>query len=93
MRPTEPTGEQCTARHRFIFDGRRAVACWYPQMGGYCSKAVLVDHGGCFQAYVWHDGEFPFGDGRAPRELHHCDPQQFIDLGELAAGLVAEGEN
>jgi len=52
-------------------------------MGGYCGKAVAVLYKdiGCFDVYVWHDGEFPFGD-ESPTRLHHCDPGQFVRFGE-----------
>jgi hypothetical protein len=103
--PSEPTGEQCTARERVtitlggqIVDG---VACWYPQMGGYVGKCLIVPGGvrsdgsaGCFEAYVWHDGDFPFGgdwnDRRPPAHLHHCDPAQFVEFGEFVARLSGE---
>lgn len=58
----EPTAEMCTAHTPLAMsDGRKGYACWYPQMGGHASKAiVVVDDGGCFDAWVWHDGDFPF---------------------------------
>lgn len=89
----EPTSDQCTSNESLtLADGRRAMACWYPQMGGYVGKALLVDDGGCVDVYVWHDGQFPFsgddydiGPRENPVELHHCDPSQFIRFGEVAA--------
>ena len=68
-------------------------AVWYPQMGGYCGKAVAVvdkkqqtGEGGCVECYIWHDGEFPFlGDDRPPIHIHHCDPGQFIRFGKKLA--------
>ena len=48
----------------------------YPQMGGYASKTTIVfetrtdrmDGGpGCFDAYVWHNGEWPFQPDASPR--------------------------
>jgi hypothetical protein len=59
-------------------------------MGGYVGRCVVLlggsvdqngNPGGCFDAFVWHDGDFPFGD-YAPIELHHCDPEQFIQFGQ-----------
>ena len=85
----EPTAEQC--RDNEVVAGPRgepAFACWYPQMGGYVAKCVVVpgepdeDGGSCFDARVWHDGEFPFGD-EAPRVLHHCSARQFVEFGQL----------
>ncbi len=98
--PNMPTPEQCSTGARVEdFDGSPAYACWYPQMGGYVGRAVvvitpcgtgagdeIVDH--CFEAFVWHDGDFPFDQsdemGRGPvRHLHHCMPSQFIQFGEF----------
>lgn len=99
--PPEPTPEQCTANARVAdFAGMPAYATWYPQMGGYVGKAVVVpDSGGCFEAYIWHDGEFPFkGSGdytdetREPVNLHHCMAEQFIEFGELMRKLTKEDE-
>lgn len=80
----EPTFEQIK-NHEIVYRDHDEVgyACWYPQMGGYVGKCVIVlGPSGCFSAYVWHDGEFPF-EGSSPVNLHHCDPQQFIEFGEL----------
>ena len=103
MNIIEPTTDQCTNKELVFEDEhRRGFAVWYPQMGGYAGKAVaLLDkrwtifshgavQGGCIDVLVWHDGEFPF-DGDSPRELHHCDPQQFIDFGEALAELNEQG--
>lgn len=99
-KPTEPTSEQCSQNARVAdVNGRPAFACWYPQMGGYVGKAVVLpgwddrnEEPDCFEAYVWHNGEFPFdeGDGRSPARLHHCMPQQFTEFGEWVA-KVSEG--
>jgi len=81
--------------------GCRAFACWYPQMGGYTGRCVVVldrpstgaDHG-CFDAYVWHNGQFPFdsedgwGDYLPPVRIHHCDAEQFISFGNLVKRLA-----
>jgi len=90
--PPEPTGEQCNKCARVDFNGRRAFATWYPQMGGYCSKSVIVEDGQCFGAFVWHDGQFPFSDDghacddcgsrRSPAYIHHCDASQFVNFGQ-----------
>lgn len=100
----EPTGDECNANAVLYedADGVRGVACWYPQMGGYVGKAIIeVGRGdGCFEVYVWHDGEFPFSDesapGESPAHLHHCMAEQFIRLGELVlrlqSGSLAQGE-
>jgi hypothetical protein len=90
--PKEPTPEECSANATVQGPYERAsFACWYPQMGGYVGKCVIAPEGnGCFDAYIWHDGEFPFegeGDGRSPVVLHHCDPEQFIRFGELVKKL------
>jgi hypothetical protein len=93
---TEPTAGQCSANTALIVDGRAGFACWYPQMGGYTGKAiVLPEPGGCFGVLVWHDGEFPFpgqdDGGFPPVRLHHCDADQFIRFGETVRRLLSGG--
>jgi hypothetical protein len=94
MKITEPTSEQCSHRDEVEIPWgdktTKAYACWYPQMGGYGARCLVVplDSGGCFDAYVWHDGEFPFSEvGTDPAVLHHCDPAQFVEFGQWAATL------
>ncbi len=85
---TEPTPEQCNTVETML-DG--STACWYPQMGGYASKALIYVRGSCADVYVWSDGEFPFaGEERAPIELHHCSGGQFVRFGELLKELGCE---
>ena len=107
--PREPTPEECDYNGVVCQDGEQiGYATWYPQMGGYCGKAVAVcckswtetSHGsrtgGCIDVYVWHDGEFPFSegdDGRSPAVIHHCDPQQFIEFGEKLKRLNDHGRS
>lgn len=83
--PREPTSDECSAKAVSEHEGRRAVAMWYPQMGGYVSHCLVVDVGGdssCFDVFVWHDGDFPFHEGERPAYLHHCDPEQFARFGK-----------
>lgn len=101
--PNEPTGDQCD-RHEVIEWGDESThnagfACWYPQMGGYASRCVILPHGnGCLDAYIWHDGEFPFRsvdpemhDGvRLPAVLHHCDAEQFIRFGQEVSKMMGD---
>lgn len=87
----EPTHDECSTHAEVEADGRRGFAAWYPQMGGYVSHCIIIPGDGCFDVYVWHDGDFPFADdldGGPPRELHHCDADQFIQFGELANRLM-----
>ena len=74
-----------------------------PQIGGYHAKAVVADNcthapreNECFEMWVWHDGEFPYGEdtypGRPPIELHGCDPEQFIRFGEDVRAMLDELE-
>lgn len=90
--PNEPTSEQCSANAEV---GKRMWAAWYPQMGGYVGKCVVEDLGGCFDVWVWHDGEFAFGgeqeEAPSPAHLHHCDPEQFIRFGETVKRLQGGG--
>jgi hypothetical protein len=94
--PKEPTARQCQDREK-VYEAGGAVgyAMWYPQMGGYVGRAVVVftagSSGDCFDAYVWHDGEFPFtGEGGSPALVHHCDPAQFVSFGQGVGGLIAQ---
>jgi hypothetical protein len=95
-----PTGDECSSHASIEIGGRTAWAAWYPQMGGYtapCWVEVWPDDdrkGFCFDVYVWHDGEFPFG-GENDEEnkddpvcLHHCSAQQFVDFGTWVRSLV-----
>ena len=96
----EPTSEECNTNATIQYRGETYIAAWYPQMGGYVGKCWLLLHA-CyenskdlkpddgFDALVYHDGEFPFGDkAREPVRLHHCDPNQFIRFGELIQELA-----
>lgn len=95
----EPTGVQCTNRAAVALDdGSVAYACWYPQMGGYAAKALVIP-GGCAEVFVWHDGDFPFlgsdvdpVHGRKPTRLHHCDGEQFVDFGQFLMSVCEEGQ-
>ena len=99
----QPTPEQCQVNAQVPLSepyrpDQRGYACWYPQMSGYTSRCVVVvedpqngaDHA-CFEAYVWHDGQFPFDSdddrGRVPARIHHCNAQQFVNFGELVKRL------
>lgn len=90
--PCRPTADECSQHARVpICEGLTGFACWYPQMGGYGSKCVVVfatEDGpdGCFEAYVWHDGQFPFEEGE-PRCVHHCRARQFVEFGELVGRM------
>lgn len=106
MNIQEPTAEQCSNNTK-VFESENQVgyAIWYPQMGGYVGKAVAIldknwqefdsgaRMGGCVNVYVWHDGEFPFGEDEQPRELHHCDPMQFVHFGETLERLNSNLSN
>jgi hypothetical protein len=80
----EPTDNECTANAFLDVNGRWWMAAWYPQMGGYTSHCwVSIDEGPntCFDCLVWHNGLFPF-EGDGANELHHCNPEQFINFGQ-----------
>lgn len=84
--PPIPTGEQCGKESELPApEGFRRFAIWYPQMGGYVGRCVVQfdtrDDNTCFDAFVWHDGEFPFHDLN-PAIVHHCDADQFVEFGE-----------
>lgn len=94
-----PTYDQIHTNAKVAEDEHEiAFACWYPQMGGYVGKCVVIfskrsddDRAPCFTALVWHDGEFPFGiddpRGREPARIHHCSAQQFNEFGSLVNKL------
>ena len=85
----QPTSDECDSHAMITEAGEQWMAAWYPQMGGYgayCWVNIRNEHDGvlpCFDVLVWHDGEFPFGDGNPPTELHHCVAAQFIEFGSL----------
>jgi hypothetical protein len=93
----EPTHEECAARAEVrLTDDLTGRAAYYPQMGGYVSRCVVVMDHGCVDVYVWHNGDFPFsghdswGEAQSPAVLHHCDGGQFIRFGEFVADLQGE---
>lgn len=94
----EPTYEQIRDNAKVAEDDLKiAYACWYPQMGGYLGKCVMIlskQPNTCFEALVWHDGEFPFSNGydhhSQPVRIHHCDARQFIEFGTIVFKLQRE---
>ena len=60
-------------------------------MGGYGAHCMVEPSTSedCFEAYVWHDGEFPFSDesGGSPVRLHHCLAEQFVNFGNFVASV------
>lgn len=87
-----PTAEQCSAGAAIVIGARQGVAMWWPAMGGYAGKAVVVADGDCIEVLVWHDGNFPFDGqcqncqtGRGPARVHICDPEQWTRLGHNLA--------
>jgi len=98
----EPTAEQCES-NAIISDSEEGIvfAAWYPQMGGYCGKCLVqtvrdYDESGCFDVFVWHDGEFPFSDSPTdcsrPIRVHHCDADQFIEFGKLVKKMQGKAD-
>ena len=88
-----PTAEQCSAAEVVEIGGRRGVAFWWPQMGGYVGKAVIfaAEHC-CADVAVWHDGEFPF-DGTDPDRdpvRIHINPDEWIKLGTTLQAALAK---
>lgn len=99
--PKQPTSDQCNANTRvYETEAQVGYAVWYPQMGGYVGKAIAVMDkrwsqgcGGCIDVYVWHNGEFPFGDGETPVLIHHCSAEQFIEFGHTLSKLNELGRS
>lgn len=93
----EPTAEECNKNTEIE---PNKFAAWYPQMGGYGSFCIVhdlrSDAPGCFDVYIWHDGEFPFSsadieedeNGKKVAVLHHCDPEQFIIFGNIVKSKI-----
>lgn len=93
--PPEPTDEQIREHATTKWEGQTLHAARYPQMGGYVGRCWVAPNGngGCFDVWIWHDGEFPFDgarSGAAPAFLHHCDPEQFIRFGQWVASLEGQ---
>lgn len=76
----EQRSEACQSG-RVEHDGTRTVAwIWTPQIGGYVAAARVEVHESddpdpCFDALVFHDGEFP---SDVPLELHACGALQWV---------------
>lgn len=95
-----PTADQCNGNEQLEpIRGMSCWAAWYPQMGGYAARCIIRDCGsGCFDVYVWHDGEFPFSDespwvdDAEPVILHHCNPGQFVRFGVTVKELLGDME-
>lgn len=90
--PPKPSPEQVAENATIEHEGQLFTACWYPRMGGYGAHCLVIkeygdDPNSCFDAYVWHDGEFPFSD-QSPAHLHHCSADQFIEFGALVRGIA-----
>jgi hypothetical protein len=87
-----PTADQCSQGAELILpNGSKGKALWYPQMGGYVSKCIVVASGTCFDVYIWHDGEFPF-EGDSPVRLHHCSAEQFVSFGRSVSAFLGTPE-
>ncbi len=100
--PVAPTVKQCDVNEAVLgpYEGIPAFAAWYPQMGGYVARCIVQPNSKdgvneCFECWVWHDGNFPFGtdphqvgEERQPAVLHHCDPQQFIEFGQKVEQML-----
>ena len=99
----EPAAAQCSANAPVTAGGRTGFACWYPSMGGYAAKAIVLHedddcteetHGDCgIDVAIWHNGDFPFSGEFTdvpsnPVVLHHCSAADFIHFGELVARLL-----
>ena len=84
--PPEPTPEECSARTKGTWEGQEIIATWFPQLGGYVGKAVVVIENGPADEpdgpdiWVWHNGEFPFTgeDEMSPVNLHVCIPGDHV---------------
>jgi hypothetical protein len=96
-----PTPDECSTNARVKMPSNcgnesEYQACWYPQVGGYhalcwIETSANLEGDACFDAFVWHDGEFPTNPGEEPPfSIHYCDPQQLIDFAELARAFALD---
>ena len=62
------TAEQCNDNKVVTTqDGRIGYCAWFPQMGGYTAKCIIIpgqdDTNKSVDILVWHNGDFPFAEG------------------------------
>ena len=79
---TKPTPEQCDS-NSIIDNGERvSFATWHPQLGGYCSPAIVSfkkdRDSSCFEVSNYSNGEYPTDN---PQDLHYCAAKQMIKFG------------
>jgi hypothetical protein len=86
----EPSDNDCRTNVEIKVNNLKGYACYYPQMGGYLGKAIVIplqydkSTEPCYNVLIWHDGEFPFTQlENEPVTLHHCSADQFIQFGNL----------
>lgn len=91
----EPAIEEARTVVKFGIDSW--MATWYPQMGGYVGKCWVRVSGGpnsCFEALVYHDGEFPFTEDKGPpTRIHHCMVGQFRTFADDVEQAQSKFEN
>lgn len=89
----EPSAEACSEGRYLGKDPKSECslfATWYPQMGGYAAKCIVaINDQGCFDTFIWHNGEFPFTD-EPPEALHHCSGEQFVEFGKFVLSKQKE---
>ena len=79
---TKPTPEQCDS-NSIIDNGERvSFATWHPQLGGYCSPAIVSfrkdRNSACFEVGNYSNGEYPTEDAYMQ---HYCAAEQLIEFG------------
>lgn len=87
----KPTNEQCGNVATLLDDKEEfKFACLHPQLGGYCSSAIVSfskqtgcadGENGCFDVINFHDGKFP--QEAVGMSLHYCDAMQLVKFGLL----------
>jgi len=80
---TKPTPEQCD--NVSLLDdtkGNVSFATWHPQLGGYCSPAIVSfkkdRDSACFEVSNYSNGEYLTDN---PQDLHYCAAEQLIEFG------------
>lgn len=80
---SKPTPEQCDS-NSIIENGERvSFATWHPQLGGYCSPAIVSFRkknrtSACFDVSNYSNGEYPTDN---PQDFHYCAAEQLIEFG------------
>ncbi len=100
--PRAPTADECNKQLAVTLTNasgmtRNYTACWYPQVGGYSALCWIEPEGvgerACFDAWVWHDGEFAIEPTEEPDCIHYCSYRQLMLFALLAKRACKAGQS